>query len=60
MKKHCMYLPERMVTQLKEIATERELSVSELIRRYLDEKIAGNKPKTEEELANDALSEMLE
>ena len=39
MKKHCLYLPERQVASLKEIAKREELSVSELVRRYLDEKI---------------------
>ena len=37
-----------MVDQLKEIATGQELSVSELVRRYLDEKIKDSNSETTE------------
>lgn len=39
MKKQTYHLPERMIEQLKKISKMRGLTVSELLRRWIDEKI---------------------
>lgn len=58
MKKHSFYIPERMINQLKEISKEEEISVSELIRRYIDEKMKSMKEdKTIDEVIDEIMDE---
>ena len=34
--KYCMYLPEPMINKLKKLSKDREMPVSELVRRFVD------------------------